>query len=395
MVRIFYISRINFLSTRAHAYTITKTCEAIDMVKDVKLTLVSTDGVLKNKINRDKFFKKNIVEKKFDVISLNSFSNYFWSSKRIFLKRISVFFANISLMRLLFRKRKEIDVIYFRDYFILPAALFGKYILKKKLFYESHATIKNKIGQKLVDLSVKSSDGVIAITNELRKIYLEINDNIIVAFCAASEVGKYDHNKDVKKLREKLKIPVDKKIIGYIGNMGLTGNYEQYRVDIIMEALIYLSNEYFFVGVGDKNNDSRNLIKKAKALNISDRVLIFPWQSRNAMPDYLLSFDVLVIPYSGADPGDSPTKMFEYLSTKRPIIALETKPVSEVLHDNENAILIQEDDPRVWARAIEKVMTNTKLREKIVSNAFEDAGKYDWRERGIIISNFIKQLINK
>jgi len=395
MTSIFYISRLNFMSTRAHVYTITKTCESINNIEGIKLTLVSTNNALINDINMDKFFEKNNIKNRFDVISLNSISNQLWDSGKMVLKRISIIFSNLSLIVLLIKKRKQIDVIYFRDYFIMPAAFFGKYILGKKLFYESHATIKNKIGQKIVNISTKISDGIIAITDELKKTYSKINKNILVVFCAASEPERFNHNINVDRLRKDLNIPLGKTVIGYIGNMGLTGNYEQYRIDRIIEALIYLPNEYFFVGVGDKNNDSSDLIKKAEELGVLDKVLIFPWQPREVIQNYLMSFDVLVIPYSGADAGDSPTKMFEYLSTEKPIIALETRPVAEVLHNKENAILIQEDKPEVWANAIIRVMTDDSLRKKITSNAFYDTKKYNWSERGVIISNFITQSINK
>lgn len=393
MTSIFYITRLSFMTTRAHVYNIAKTAEAINDSDKIKLTLVSTDNALIEQSNKVKFFAVNNIKNKFDIISLNSFSNYLWSSKNLFLKRLSFIFANFSLIKLVFKKRKVIDVIYFRDYFILPAALFSKYFLRKKVFYESHATIKNNLGQKLVSWCIRISNGVITITEQLSKVYSKMNKNIITVFCASSEVERFDFDINKEKLRLNLEIPSDKIIIGYIGNMGLTGNYEQYRIDRIIESLSYLPQNYCFVGVGDKNNESRELIKKAKRLGILDRVIIFPWQSRETVVKYLLSFDILVIPYSGSDPGDSPTKMFEYLATKKPIVALETPPVAEVLYHEKNAILIKNDQPQIWAKAISRIITDKELNAKITAQAFADAKKYTWPKRGEIISDFINQLI--
>jgi len=125
-------------------------------------------------------------------------------------------------------------------------------------------------------------------------------------------------------------------------------------------------------------------------LNIEDRVVIVPWQKRDKIPDYLLSFDALVLPGRVKNrEGDSPIKMFEYLPAKRPIITASVPAILEVMKDNSNALIVKSNNPQDWASAIEKVAEDDRLRGKISEQAFQDAKHYSWQKRAEDISKFL------
>ena len=59
--------------------------------------------------------------------------------------------------------------------------------------------------------------------------------------------------------------------------------------------------------------------------------------------------DVLVLPNSAKDKMNlytSPIKMFEYMASKRPIVASSLPSIKEILSDQDNAILFNPNDPR-------------------------------------------------
>ena len=385
---------MDFNSKRAHVYNVAKTCEALANVPEVKITLVSCYKSLKNDKEKKLFFEKHGIKKQFEIICLDSWSNYFRNSLFKIINWLKIIFVNFSLIRLLFQKRKEIQVIYFRDHLLFLSIIFGKYFLNKPVFYESHYVLRKKHGQFLTNLLVRISDGIIAISHQLKKYYQKLNKNIVVSFCGAAESKRFDYSKDKLSLRKELNLPLNKFIIGYVGNLGLTGNYDTYQIDKVIMALEYLPQNVIFLGVGDKNGDSKPLSDLSAKLGFSKRTIFLPWQERVEVPKYLLSIDILLLPKRPIDmSGDSPLKMFEYLATKRPIVAANSLALKEVMIDGVNSLIVRSNKPADWAKAVERIMTDSKLSERISNQAFEDSKKYTWQKRGEAIYSFIDSII--
>ncbi len=392
MVSIAYLTRINFFSDKAHVHTITKTCEALAQEKDISFTLVSVDNSLSNKKLKSDFFIKHGVEKPFSVVSLNSLSNKWKNSSNFFIYNIGTLWANFSLLNYVLKNRKKIDVVYFRDHLILPVILFARYFLGKKVVYESHYILTKPFGQWLTERSVSVSDAVVAIAGGLRDYYLKFNSNIIVSFCTSSEKDKFktDHNRNY--FREKLSFITDLFYLVYTGIIDVTGNGDSYGVEDILKALPLLPPDTVFVVVGKKTEGVHALEKQAESLGVSERFICVPWVSREKAVEYMLSSDILLIPKSGAKPGNSPSKMFEYLGTSRPIVAANTVPMREVLHDRVNSVLVDYTDPKAWAEAVTEVREKQDLRDSIVKQALLDAEEYTWEARGRAIAALIKEI---
>ena len=135
MTSVFYITRINFFSDKAHVYNIAKTCESLRDVSGAKITLVSTDGSLATQKSKEIFFEKHGIKNKFEIISLKSLSNYFKKSKHRPINWLETIFANLSLAWFVFWRRKEFDVLYFRDPFVFLPVWTAKFVLKKPVFF--------------------------------------------------------------------------------------------------------------------------------------------------------------------------------------------------------------------------------------------------------------------
>ena len=381
MTSIFYLTRVNLLTRRAHLHNIIKTCESLTKTEEVEMTLVSTFPHLRE-TEREDLLKEHQITRAFPIITLNSFSNYFqWSRFRV-ANWLEVVLENLSLIRFLFLARKKIDIIYFRDYHIFLAIIFGKYFLGKPVFFEAHAAKRKKHTQILLNLMAKVSNGIIAISWELKKYYEKFNKNIMVAFCWAAEKENFPYQKNKEELRKELNLPLDKTIVGYTGRLDLQGVHSNYEIDKVIKAMDFLPQNILFLIIGaDK--------REVKELGTRPNLRVYPRISRLKIPAYLLAFDILVIPKLGELPGDSPAKMFEYLAAKRPIAAAKTEPVSEVLHHKENALLVSPDTPEEWAKAIKRLIDDKELSEKISQKAFEDSKKYTWEERAKRISKFL------
>lgn len=394
MLSVFYITRVNFQSNKAHVFNIAKTCEALNSTGKLKMMLVSSDNSLRSLEAYENFFRRCGVKNKFTIVSLNSISNYFFGSRWRFFNWLEIVFSNISLMRHLLSNRKTIDVIYFRDGAIILPVLFAK-LLGKPIFFEIHAVLHSWHRQFPVNILARFSSGLINISQGLDYFYKKYNSNSVVSFCSASEPEIFNTTKDKNELRIKLNLPIDKTIIGYAGNLYATGNNDPYGIDDIIRSLPLLPENIIFIGVGKKSSEVKELEKLANNLKVSKRVVFLPWVTKDKVSDYILSFDILVIPSAGAQIGNSPTKMFEYLPSRRPIIAANTEAISEVLTNEKNAILVDYKNPAAWSGAILKILNNPELSQKLIVQAEKDAHLYTWEKRGKDISNFITTTIEK
>jgi len=392
MVKIAYITRINFFSGKAHVYTITKTCEALSQVNGIEINLVSTDSSLIDQKERDNFFALQNVSKKFNIVSLLSWANTFKTNPNFLVYNLSTFLANLTLLKYVFRERKNVDIVYFRDHLILPVILFARYFLKKKVVYESHYILTKSLGQWLTERSVSVSNGVVAIAVALKDYYQKFNKNIVISFCASSDKEKFKTDLPPSHFRKEIGLHENMFYLVYTGNIDVTGNGDSYGVEDVVKALPHMPQDVCFIAVGKKTKGEHPLEKLAKSLGIYERFKCTPWVLRKEVKDYVLSADILIIPKSGAKPGNSPTKMFEYLATGRPIVAADTLPMREVLHDKVNASLVDYNSPQAWAEAVNFIRQHQEYREKIMSQAMQDADLYTWEARAQTIGSFVKKI---
>jgi glycosyltransferase involved in cell wall biosynthesis len=395
MLTIAYLTRINFLSDKAHVHTITKTCEALSKRESLAITLVSTDWSLSKEKDLDgtkkqEFFSRHFVEHPFSVVSLYSSANKYKDSPHHFIYSMGTLVSNLSLIAYLWKEQKNVNCIYFRDHLILPAILFGKYILRKKVVYESHYILTKRFGQWLTERAVSVSDGVVAIAVALKEYYSRFSKHIIVAFCTSSEAERFASiTDDLIALRKELGLPLGKRLLIYTGNMEVTGNGDSYGVEDIVRALPLLPKDIVFVGIGKKSEKKIKAELLAEEMGVGAKAIFLEWVPKNLIPRYVKAADILLIPSSGAKPGNSPTKMFEYLAAGRPIVAANTEPIAEVLHDEKNALLVEYTKPEAWQTAIERLFRDESLRARLVAQARQDATLYTWDSRAEDIHEFI------
>ncbi len=113
----------------------------------------------------------------------------------------------------------------------------------------------------------------------------------------------------------------------------------------------------------------------------------------------LKACDVLIAPYKGKatiKTGQniarwiSPMKIFEYMSTRKPIICSNLPVIREVLENGKNALLVPPEDIEAWSRALKAIYEDKALAETLAQNAYEDLKtKYLWDIRARNIMEFI------
>jgi len=109
------------------------------------------------------------------------------------------------------------------------------------------------------------------------------------------------------------------------------------------------------------------------------------------VPRHLLACDVLLMPYQRKvlhrqkkhDTAEymSPLKMFEYMAAGKAIISSRIPVLEEILHNEENALLVAPDNKQEWIEAISRLKDHPDFAAKLGHNASRDVQDHSWRRR--------------
>ena len=387
-MKLIYIANARLPSEKAHPYQILKMCEAFEKNGvDVKFILpfrVQTTKKLKQIRDIWEYYG---IDNRFKIIKLPSF-DLIWidlytmklSSLRFLIQATS--FAIFATIYSLF---KRADIYYTRDRFFAFFFNSLKFMHKKKIYYEAH-TFERSVGRLLKKGKI---EGLIVITNWLKELYVKegISEEKILVAPDGVDLKMFGNPVSKEEARGRLAVPLDKKIICYAGHL-----YDWKGAHVLALSMKFLSDGYSCFFVGGTEDDLlkfKEFIKENGILN----VVVVGHVPPTVVPKYLAASDVFVLPNikKGLSEYTSPLKLFEYMASKRPIVASDLPTIREVLN-KENAVLIEPGNPKVIAEGIEKVFNDEELAKRIAEKAYKDVQKYSWEKRAERILGFIKSL---
>jgi glycosyltransferase involved in cell wall biosynthesis len=404
-MKIYYAASVRIPGEKASSIQTIKMCE--ELGKLCSLTLLSPrvkhDAL---NVNIKKYYNVSQTFKIKHIFSLDlmeyAFNNL---TDKITAYLNAKSFSFFLFFNLLFRKK---DVIFARDYaYLIPFLVLKKLKLTNaKIIYEAHKISQfqavNKLNRFLTTILesfvLKNSDKIITLTNitknQIKKRYPE---QTITTLPDGVNVKEFNMIYPKLECRKRINFPKNKKIILYTGYL-----YKWKGVDTLIKAAVYLPKDYSVALLGGfkskkhagghKQDIDRinNLIKK---LRIQDKIKLVGTVPYSQIPLYLKSSDVLVLPNTAkleiSRSHTSPLKMFEYMSSKKPIVASDIPSIREVLN-NSNAILIKADDSKALYEGIKRAVKDKQLIKKITVQAYKDIQNYTWEKRAKKLLDFIK-----
>tara|TARA_Y100000741_G_scaffold24166_1_gene17453 strand:+ start:749 stop:1831 length:1083 start_codon:yes stop_codon:yes gene_type:complete len=352
-----YISEIFLPSTSAYSIHVMKMCNEFSKL-DKKISLF----VLAKKTNEN-FHKIYKCKKKFKIVHFNIKKNNFFSR---------IFYAYKIITYL---KKLETTII---SRSIISALLLN--VCKKKVILEIHHTFKGFT--KFLFFFLKKFKNfenikIIFISKKLQDEFDLKNKSIIL-----------DDAVDISDFNFKYKKFVFKNTCAY------TGSFTKGKgIENILEISKYCRNINFDL-YGDFSNSiySESYFKEIKNVNYKG------YLKYKDIPLALSKYNVLLLPYSKkvfvrsnnleTSSHMSPLKLFDYLSSKKIIIASKMRVYSHILNKN-NSILLNPEQHKLWAKTISHVFNNLNNYNKIRSNAFKTAKKYTWNNRAKQIIKFL------
>ncbi len=370
-MKFFYIANIRMPTEKAHGLQIMKMCESFAR-QGAEVELVVPWRF--NPIKEDPFEYYG-VEKNFKIKKIIALDSVKFGKIGFLIQSFS--FAKSAFWYALFRKA---DAVYSRDE--LP--LFFLSFFKKNLFWESHNGRFNFIIKRVL---IKCK-GIVSISGGLKDFYKTKGIDANKILVARDGVDLEEFNIDIsrEKARQKLNLPLDKKIILYTGSFYL---YDWKGIDVLLEASKHFSDKHLFLFVGGSGDEIKKIKDKYKSANI----LLLDHKPHRDIPYYLKAADVLILPNKKGDEISekytSPLKLFEYMAAEKPIVASNLSSIREIL-SKENAVLVEPNNSHSLAAGIVKAMENPDFSDKMLKQAYKDVQNYTWQKRAQKIMEILK-----
>lgn len=281
---------------------------------------------------------------------------------------------------------RKADFIYSRDE--LP--LYFLSFFKKSLIFEAHRFSKKRTW--FYNRFKKNNLRIITVSQNLKNEFIKFGfkpGNILVAHDGV-DLKDFDIKITKEEARKKFNLPQNKILLGYVGQLRTMGMEK--GIDLAFEALGLLPKNIAFVLVGGDERDLKFYKDSSKSKNLNQTIFFIGRVKHNLIPAYLKSFDILLMPFPNIRHYAfymSPLKLFEYMASKRPIVATDLPTIREVLNET-NAVLVKADDIKSFAEGLKKLLEDKNLAIKISEQAFDDVKNYTWQKRAERILEFIQ-----
>ena len=379
-MKIKYIANARMPTEKAHGLQIISMCnEFAKQNIDVELIAPNRFNKIKESINS--FYGTEIyfnIKKVFCIDTIPIIKDWLPRFIRIFL----LWIEKVSFFLICLKFLDNNPIIYTREPEI--ALFLGS--LKKNCVCEIHALPKK--GKIFYANLFKKLNKIITINRQIKNILIkeyDINPSKILVAHDAVDIKKFDIKISKEKARKKLRFSLNKKIVLYTGHL-----YDWKGADVLAKSIDDIKDkEILLVFVGGTDKDIKSFKNKHK----SEQIRIEGRKKHDLIPFYLKAADILILPNSRktniSKYYTSPLKLFEYMASKRPIIASDLPSIKEIVSKKE-VLFFKADDSKDLALNITKLLKDKKLKERLSKNAFEKVKSYTWGKRVKEIINFIQ-----
>jgi len=180
--------------------------------------------------------------------------------------------------------------------------------------------------------------------------------------------------------------------ITYCGYMG--GNKD--GVKNLIEAFSFIKEKHPNIQLlllGSANATELNEIIDYANRLAPNRVIFEGQVSRQKIPFYLKNSKILALarPQSLQSLGGFPTKLGEYLSTKKPVIVTAVGDIPKYLKNRKNAFVVEPDNNHLFAEELSFIIDNYNSALEIASQGYNlTLNVFNYKQQAINLDRFLK-----
>jgi len=198
------------------------------------------------------------------------------------------------------------------------------------------------------------------------------------------------HKGKSEAIRKSLNI-YGKKVETYIG----TPSYFHGFIDLLKAMKVIEdrgSDDIVLMAIVPKMGYAMSLARRAHIKNI----IVLENIPREVLYDYLLASDVLVIPHRKGTLFDyvPSNKLFDYISTGKPIVGSDLPGIRYILHKYEPKVLVRPNDPEALASGI---LNAIQMEDHVISweVIWAILSKYSWSNVGRQLLDVYKEVLKR
>jgi len=128
---------------------------------------------------------------------------------------------------------------------------------------------------------------------------------------------------------------------------------------------------------------------------LGDRAILTGFVPHADIPKYIAAMDIVLAPYPGLDFFYySPVKIYEYMSSGKPVVTTRIGQIAEIIENRRNGFLTEPNDIGNIELIIQELLNEPELREKVGAAARKDVlEKFTWEKRGEQLSELCQKCI--
>ncbi|MFO7320458.1 MAG: glycosyltransferase family 4 protein [Chloroflexota bacterium] len=285
------------------------------------------------------------------------------------------------------------NIFYSRD--ALPLVLLSLVKPRRCLAYEVHRLAQPGAGRWLQRKALSRCGAIFPMTNALAEDLARIGADPARMTVAHDGIraSRFANAPTQAEARARLGWPEDAFIVGYVGRLQTLAMDK--GVGNLVRALAQVEGASLAI-VGGPREIVETLRGRWERLGMPPENFFYAGQvAPDAVPVFLSAFDVCAMPFPQQEHfarHASPLKLFEYMASRRPIVASDLPAFAEVVRDGVNALLVPPDDIDALAEAICRLRDNPGLRQFLGDAAHKRVlARYTWDRRAQLILDRLRQ----
>lgn len=232
-------------------------------------------------------------------------------------------------------------------------------------YFTEFSPARRKYVASLEEKIIREADIVFVVSKELLERAKKINDNSYQILDGTTPEIFNNYNGRIPEELENIPRP----LVGYVGTL-----FRRFDLDLIAELSKKLPH-CSIVLVGNILLPSEELIKIRQ-----NNIFLLGGKGYNELPNYMMNFDVCILPYIPLPQTSPPTKIYDYLATGKPVVstylpALEDfSSLIKLAHTKEEFIsfvseALHENDAKIRSERLKKAEENSwfKRTEEIIN----------------------------